>query len=598
MLTIARGKRQIRRFTVFDLEWVPGSMRLRVCGTFDGNRYRAHQSIESFLKANLTEANRGRWFYAHFGGMADMTFVLHEILTKRGYKVNASFSSSSAIIVKVQRGQATWWFVDSFWLLRDKLANIGKSVGMAKGGPPGEDADTDEMSDEDFQKHLDARRAWYASVPLSELIDYNAQDCRILWEAINRFEDVLLDWGGQLQKTIASCALHLFRRRFLKQDIETSDRVNERARLSYHASRVESFNRDVNDDANYFDVNSSFPYAMTFPCPGRAIATLHGRFPRGANRIYMAECTVNVPEDYLPPLPYRAEGKVFFPTGRWRQWFTSVDLELLEREGGQIEDVGECIVFEPFEDLREYATTIYEHRKSATDPFIKLVDKYLLNALYGKFAESPLKEEMLVDPDPCSECGRCDCECDTISIRNLFPGVWLKEKEVDVPHMHVPISTHITSIARRTLYDFMSPCSRVDYCDTDGFSTPDQVATSKELGGLKWEKRKVNGMFPAPKFYQIECEELQSDGSWKDATITKGKGFSRMNRGRWMKLYQGEEIEIERMKRMRELYREGVTAPQEKKVRKKLKLLEQIPKRMTYPDGTTRPWSVKELESL
>jgi hypothetical protein len=238
-------------------------MQLRLCGVHDGKRYTAYRTIEHFLNDNLTSKNRGKWFYAHFGGMADLSFVLAKIVEHArkkphfSYSVEASFSGSSAIIVHIRQGKNSWHFIDSFWLLRDKLANIGKSIGMAKGlSVPGWD-DMTQAEKED----------WYANAPFGDLLVYNEQDCWILWNAIHQFQETLLSMGGQLQMTLASCAMHLFRRRFLSRDIHIPAHVNEAARKAYFSSRVEVFQSSC-DNAFYYDINSSFPYAMTFPCPG------------------------------------------------------------------------------------------------------------------------------------------------------------------------------------------------------------------------------------------------------------------------------------------------------------------------------------------
>lgn len=612
MLLPVHSKPVTRRFLVYDLEWIPGTMELRICGVYDGKRYRCYRSIEAFLDGELTSHNRGAWFYAHAGGMADLLFVFETILERRGYEVTASFSGSSAIIVKVKRGKNCWWFIDSYWLFRDKLRNIAKSVGMEKGGI--DDSQDDELSDREWEAKQQERREWYATVPLTELIDYNHGDCKILWTAIDRFETALLDWGSVLMKTVASCGMQLFRRRFLKEPIETSSIVNEKAIEAYTASRVEVFNRHV-IDSYYYDINSSFPHAMTFPCPGTILGTLQGRLPRRTDTLYLADCEIEVSEQYAPPLPRKIERKVFFPIGRWRSWFSNIDLDLLQREEGKIVRVHESIGFAPFTALRDYSLTIYEHRKNSKDEFQRLVDKYLLNCLYGKFAESPYKEALLIDPPPCNACGYVDCRCRRAPLlRQLLPGVWLRESIVPVPHRHVPISTHITAIARRTIYDYMTSRSRFDYCDTDGFSCPDIISTGKALGDLKLEKiigapigaegfskappMETDGAeFVHPKVYQMRGQVLQADGSWKRQTISRAKGFSRMNAERWMRLREGDEIHYERMRRIRELYRSGSTRPQEQTIIKRLSKLN-VPKRFTYPDGSTRPWSIEELDSL
>ena len=592
------GDRKIRRFLSYDLEWVPGTLKVRLVGVYDGERYQAYGDVESFLNAQLSSQNRGCWFYAHAGGLADVQFILHSIVdaVRRGvnYKVNAAFSGSSAIIVKVTRGKNCWHFIDSYWLFRDKLANIGKFMGMEKGGPG--DEDTSGMTEDEYEAHQAKIKHWFATVPIAELREYNEQDCKILWHAINEFENTLLGFGGQLQVTIAACGMHLFRRKYLTDTIKTNGAINDFARDAYVGSRVEVIQRHVKD-AFYYDINSSFPYAMTKPCPGEYIGA-GNRLPDSDHFPYIADVEIEVPEMYLPPLPYRTQmGRIFFPTGRWRAHLSNIDIELLQECGGTVHKVYECLLFHPFDDLKDYAIDIYNERKKTTDPFRRVVFKYLLNCVYGKFAERSDKQSIRVNP-PASWFAKYAANPKLPRPEMLFPGAFLEQRQVPVPHMHVPISMHITAIARKRIYNMMVECEEVHYCDTDGFSTTEEIETSNELGGLKLEKLIEDGHFVAPKMYRIRGKELKADGVWEDIDMVKAKGFSRLTVDRWTRIMEGETIEYERMVRIRENYRRGRYSPREIIVPKRVQVENFVPKRFTYPDGKTRAWQKREIENL
>jgi hypothetical protein len=174
----------------------------------------------------------------------------------------------------------------------------------------------------------------------------------------------------------------------------------------------------------------------------------------------------------------------------------------------------------------------------------------------------------------------------------------------------VIIAAIITSIARRTLYDFAKECFRQEkpmyYCDTDSIATKASLSIDdKTLGALKLEKKMEWAEFVAPKIYRGEGYELLRDGTWKQKRLTKAKGFS-LGSGQQAfdkldKIISGDRIGVQRMTRMRELYRtmihgEYTTAPFELLVIKAL-TFEMISKRFHYPDGETRPWSVDELKS-
>jgi hypothetical protein len=594
-------------------------------------QYQSFTTVRELVDFLLSRDHRGMWFFAHAGGLSDMQFVLDELLTEiKGmsgvgrtttvvapdgtrkteehvgseWRIRASFSGSSAIIVHVSKGKNAWHFCDSYWLLRDKLASIGKAIGIKKGDSPEalawmsarfgrEVTDFEELSQPE-------KVAFYRDVPSPILVAYNRTDCEILWKAIFQFEEEILGLGGQLQQTIASTAMTLFRRSYLQQEIYTSEKLNQVAQESYFASRVEVLSRNAEDFLSY-DINSSFPYAMTFPLPGN-LTGFQTDLPDDDRDecLYVANVTLEVPDTHMPPLPFRRDGRVFFPVGRWRAWLTSTDIRLALREGATLHKVHEVYTFEPFWDFRAYAEEIYSLRIDSEIPFRKLVLKYLLNSLYGKAAEGIVKQEMLINPD----------EVDRTKMQMLQPGVWLQEKVAVIAHRHVVISSFITAIARRTLYDFCKSCyeqgCRPYYTDTDSIHTKAKLPVDpRKLGALKLENKMDWAEFVAPKIYLGEGYELGKDGTWSPKRLNKAKGFSlgagqaafdKLNR-----IVGGERVGIQRMTRLRELYRtqvdgQYVTAPFEMMVVKAL-TFETLCKRFHYPDGETRPWSIGELKS-
>lgn len=603
-----KRKPRLAKFLTFDLEWSKGREiktadggreyhpEVRMAGVFDGHRFRWYKTINAFLDGELTKENRGKRFYAHAGGLADMLFVLEKLADRPEFRVSASFSGSSAIIVRVSKGKHSWVFCDSLWLLKGSLAEIGKVLGMQKG-----DVHFDESS-------------------MEELIEYNEQDCRILWEAINRFENEILELGGELRMTLASCAMFLFRKKYLKREIYTNSLLNERSRKSYFASRVELFEYE-SEEGCYFDINSSFPYAMTKPCPGSVERTSYRIIESRLSEeeyIFLADVEVEVPEMYLPPLPFRHKTSVYFPTGRWRSWFTNIDIELLLRKGGKIHAVHKVIEFEPIMDLADYAHDLYNKRMEAKEKgwdFSSMTYKILLNSLYGKFAEDEHKQELLLHPEstPCTHEEKCPIieatgrpEC----VDMLFPGAFLRETNREIPHAHVPLSAHITSRARATLYDHMDGNGPL-YCDTDGFGTPRKdLHTSPELGGLKLEYHwgakekpltkdysKNRARFVRPKVYQIG-DKVRAKGftlkpDYDTVKKMSAEEVSLAQVRRFEELIAGQPIEMMRFSRIRELYRKGLTVPTERIVTKQLQGTA-IEKRKRI-DNTSRPWTINEI---
>ena len=300
-----------------------------------------------------------------------------------------------------------------------------------------------------------------------------------------------------------------------------------------------------------------------------------------------------MPEMFIPPVPMRVEGRPFFPYGAFRRWFTGEDLELILEAGGRIDRVHEVLWFAEFEDLCAYVMTIYEMRRRAKDPFQKLVYKYLMNSLYGKFGEGKDKMSLLVNPKkkpPASE------------IKHTYrAGVYLVENEVEIKHAHVPIAANITASSRALLTRFLwAAKGPVYYCDTDSLVTTDStLPTSDQLGDLKHEKHIEKGTFLAPKLYRL----------FPGPTI-RAKGFRTLTSDEFDLLAQGGVVSIDRMVRIRENFKGGVFSPREKSYDKRamshlsLDELSEMgipagqftrPKRRIESDGSTMPWSYHEL---
>jgi hypothetical protein len=309
-------------------------------------------------------------------------------------------------------------------------------------------------------------------------------------------------------------------------------------------------------------------------------------------------------------MPYRTQGRVFFPVGRWRSWLTQVDIELLLGRGGRILKVHECMGFNPFSDLKEYAYMFYDMRRKATDDFQKVTGKLLMNSLYGKFGEGADKQQMHLFPGESAEWRLREKEA-IGQAEQLFPGAWMETNTVDVPHMHVPLAAHITAMARKTLYAFLTKCDEVYYSDTDSVITTSHLPTSQDLGGLKLEYILKRGRFFSPKLY----DGVIDLGHGKEKLMHRAKGFSLGDKEqeaarKFSDIVNGKDISVNRMARIRELYRKGDVTPRENVITKGIKnkiapwdvlpdkKYRSITKRFMYPDGDSRPWGVEELEDM
>lgn len=540
-------------------------------GVYDKQRgYRFYRTIRKFLECELTRKNTKYRFYAHFGGSADIIYILQEVLKNvPELMANAIFAGSSAVIVRLNRDERTsWTFVDSGFLIRRPLADIGEWIGLAKG-------DKANIYTQNFE----------------ELREYNERDCVILYNAIERLQGQVNELGGNLKATLASSALDLFRRRFLRRTIPTKASINSLARQSYIASRVEVFRREC-PLGEYYDINSSFPTSMTHPQPGE-LSHVSKKISDKEESCYLADATVEIDSSsYLPPLARRTDDhRIVFPTGRWRGIFDSADIRLLESSGqGTIQQIHEVTHFRPFSDLAAYIHTLYDLRVKSTG-YEKEVFKLFLNALYGKFGERSDKRRIVIRPRYTTCEHNPECPEDEPCITMIAPDIYAIKEDKDIPHAHVPISSHITALSRGLLFESLSKCRQIYYCDTDSVvcGANDSLPTGPRLGELKHEYTVRDGLFLAPKLYSFEKGDT-------GARVVRAKGFSRLDYEGFCRLAEGKDFTLKRMARIREsLGTDSTITPRDIEVKKRIHL--KNTKRCFLPNGDSRPWHVSELEA-
>lgn len=487
-------------------------------------------------------------------------------------------------MVRITRGLLSWDFIDSFWLLRVSLAKIGEWKGLPK-------LPFDHVAASE-RVHL-----------IQEDLDYNERDCRVLHSALLDFQEIILDKGGELGVTASSTSMGLFLRRYLTRSFLNPRDAQDFAQPGYVASRVERY-REECQTARYYDLNSSFPFSMTFPCPGSPLGGRTRRLP--TQGLWIADVTVRVDEDtYVPPVPARSEGRVFFPTGEFRATITQDDFACL---GCNVTKVHEVQRFEERDDLKSFAEDMYKMRQLGG--FEKEVWKIIGNGNYGKWAEGEEKEVLLMHPE----------KRDPDSQHMLIPGVFITTQTMQIPHRYVPISMMITARSRRLLHEGLTEANqqgRLYYCDTDSITCDGRLPTSPDLGGWKLEYEIQRGRFLGAKLYAIQHEP---DDKGKTEKI-KAKGFSRkvgeggeregLTYGDFLQMAEGRSVIVERMLRVRELMREEERGrnvledkdswevgsgyvPRAIEMEKRINLA-LTPKRCSLPDGDSRPWTWEEL---
>jgi hypothetical protein len=515
---------------------------LQVIGCFDGTDYFQFRNVPDFLNHIMRwEYRHWRWF-AHFGGRYDLNFVYDFLRQDTKCKVSFYCSGSMVMAMDIRKGDCHARLCDSFRLLPASLRSLTVAFNV---------------------KHQKTNYDFSDMHYCKELLEYNEQDCRGLYEVLTQF----FAETGMMSETFASHSLKVWRKDFLKEKIwKPRQPVTDFVRDSYHGGRVEVFKRR-SEHLMCYDVNSMYPFVMCEELPVQYIAeskllkdTYYG----------FVRAIVTVPECYMPVLPLRRE-KLFFPIGTFEAVWSNEELMVAENFGCKIQKIIKAVYFRTAPILKEFVSKLYRLKKEAEEP-TRTIAKYLLNSFYGKFGQSPDKKVYVTEKD---------------APKGAWPimrpdgkpsGFAYYERRSNAAYLLPHISSAVTSKARLHLLGKLN--SNVYYCDTDSVFTTDIMPTSKELG--EWSLvGEGECQFWQPKLYKFK-------GEWKAKGLDRTQSIDAF--------VNGDINKVIRRKSIKEALRDGTPAAMDVIIEKRLR--ESRPKRAWVDEQDTRPWNINELENL
>jgi len=513
---------------------------LQVIGVFDGKDYYHFRNVDSFLDHIIQKKyNSYRWF-AHFGGRYDMNFIFDRLRERQNCNVQFYCSGSMVIRMRIRKGRWLTYLCDSFRLLPAALRDLTIAFDVVH-----------KKTTIDFESMTFGR----------EMLEYNEQDCRGLYEVLYSF----FEQTGIRSETFATHALRYWRKEFLRRSIwMPHENVTDFVRRSLHGGHVEVFKRSA-PNLKAYDVNSMYPYVMQYPVPVDYVAESR----KLVDTYYgFVEAIVEVPNMYIPPLPFKLE-KLFFPVGRFRAVWTSEELIEAEQRGAKIIKIVKVHYFRCEVIFKEYVERLYKLKKTAGEP-TRTIAKYLLNSLFGKFGQHPEKKVYVTERE---------APVGAFPILNpdgLPSGFAEFRRKSRSAYLLPHISSAITSKARLVLLSQLDEHSF--YCDTDSIFTTQEMKTGDELGqwGLIGEGE---ALFIQPKLYKFK-------GIWKAKGLNRSQSIDAF--------IQGDINQVIRRKSIKEALRTGTPACEDIEIIKTLGATR--PKRVWLPgDSDTRPWSVQEL---
>ncbi len=535
----------------------------------------------------MSKINVSEW-WAHNGGKFDLLFLL-EAAVELEATVNSRVAGGRVVFctIKLPGMKRGIQFFDSYAVVQSSLKDAAESFQL----PHAKLFTKDDYS-------VDTRK-W----DIKRLRDGCLIDCELVLELLEAVDGQVDQWGGKMRSTFSSIALSVLRAKMKEKGVALFEhgwdfsQENRACKQGYYGGRVEIFEHAPTYELAEYDVNSSYPWAMSQQMPMELVGT--AKTPRALEKIMDGQyegvlcARVSVPEMHVPPLPYRIEkgtmGGVYFPTGEWTGWYPACELRYAREVGCTVQPMA-GIAYRGFSEFRSFIDEIYELKMKASGA-VRMFAKLILNGCYGKFAQRPEQEVLVVSKTQEEGMALIDEERPG-SVRSLKDDDFrfLSVEKFRWPkHTHYALASYVTGYARILLHQRLSESLRPAYCDSDSVHCDvrtkfkaDRVGSA--LGQLKQERKGFTGKYYAPKIYRLSLP----DGKYKYAS----KGFE-VDAEHFEKVIRGEEVERESMQLMLTQMKKGGTVA---RVSTSKRWHGNSSKRFAYPDGSTRPWDVRELQ--
>lgn len=463
---------------------------------------------------------RYRKIYAHNGGGWDWLSLAHYLLTdgrRKGTVLYCNRCGSKAITLTIQhqtgegksgdiRNRFSVTLCDSLQLLRSSLDEISrKFLGEGK-------ADTGGKLPHEL--------------PLAEMLAYQRKDTELLLRVLEKAIHLVRDNVAKIKSfsvTIGSTAMRIFRTIGVTTPIVTphDEKLKAFLRRGYTGGRVEVFERGEHQGVNVYDINSLYPSAMLsadVPTSDRTIVA--SEFDPSGEGVYEIEFTQ---ENRSIPACLTWGGKgIYSGSGVWY----SPEIRLAIQHGVSIRVLNGYRFLDCGKLFDSYVNKLYTLRLQDKAGPLGLMCKFLLNSLYGKFAQKSEREMLCQFSDMRDIPGRYlpeDSEAPQIEVINREHGIYSIPVKTEASFEHVGIAGIITSESRRLLYDGLlaanSGSNRLLYCDTDSVHMvgrlPDEIVSPSHLGRFKHEF-KGSGVYCGKKLYGLR------DGNGGEKVRAKG----------------------------------------------------------------------------
>jgi len=534
MLFPKKGKIKKHKIASFDVETADIDNNFYMVGLYYDDIYKVFYNIDSFynyLKSNL----KGYWVIA-----TNLAFDLTSCFFNSKYWTEFDIIENSGFMLLASSNTLNIKFLDTLNWHKAGVEELGKIVNIQKLPHP----------------EFLGKRKPENNKERVELINYNKQDCEITYRFSLWMQDQINSMGGELKITLASTSMDLWRRKYqsnviVKEDFIIKDKdIKNKIFNAYYGGRTECLKRGYFEDLYYYDFNSLYPSVMINKLPLPNSVTYHKK--GSISDIYSKEgvsfVSIEHLTDELPLLPYRHDGKLTFPTGKLKGWWTHLEIRKAIENGYLLHDVYETISYSiSFFPFRSYIENLYSLRLKAKEEksSTQLIYKLLMNSLYGKFGE---RKHNVIDHFDLSMMSQKEKDqlnsnhIKSVSFNEDGKGYATWEEECNSAHVFPILPVYITAMGRIKLWEKARTLDPI-YMDTDSIVTKEKLAYSNKLGDIDMEHYIDKAIFIKPKMYYF------IDG---DKEVIRLKGVPHVTKKQFLEVLEGSKISYNKFVKLKE----------------------------------------------
>ncbi|MBM3911012.1 MAG: DNA polymerase, partial [Thaumarchaeota archaeon] len=220
----------------------------------------------------------------------------------------------------------------------------------------------------EIKQKRDSFSKWFFRDNKKLVIDYCIKDCKLTKELAEHWIKLFnLAFGFYPQRWISSG--YLAEKVLINQNIpipkfnEIPYEIQDFAWNCYYGGRFEILKRGFIGTAYLYDINSAYPFVFSnipdfTKGKWRKSKTLDQNALLG---FYKIEC--DIPDcKYVPPFPFKSNGKLIFPSGKFQTFCTLNELKACEKKYYSILDSWQYFDENPFYPYKEFVESIYNKR--------------------------------------------------------------------------------------------------------------------------------------------------------------------------------------------------------------------------------------------